>query len=155
MENGAFKGGVFMIRKMKSEDKAEVMRMMRFFYLSPAVSTNGSDEIFERDIEACLSDDDSLEGFVFEIDEELAGYAMLARGFCTELGRKCVWLEDLFVIPEFRRKGFADDFLGYIKENYRDCAVRLEVEKANKPANALYKKYGFKSFPYNELYLEI
>lgn len=143
------------IRKFKPDDKPELLRMMKFFYMSPAVSTNGSDEIFERDIDECLGDNDYLEGFVFDFDDTLAGYAMLAKGFCTELGRRCIWLEDLFIIPEFRRKGIADEFLAFIKESYPDFAVRLEVEKANKPACKLYEKHGFSLFPYKELYLDI
>ncbi len=142
-----------MIRSMTVSDKPEVMKMMKFFYNSPAVSSNGSDEIFERDIDACI--DGKLLGYVFEIDENLAGYAMVAKSFCTELGRECLWLEDLFIIPEYRRKGLADEFISYLKENNPERAIRLEVEKYNRPACTLYKKHGFESFPYHELYLDI
>lgn len=39
------------IRIMKSEDGKIVADMMRVFYASPAVLSNGSDEIFKRDID--------------------------------------------------------------------------------------------------------
>ncbi len=142
-----------MIRKIRPDDKPEVLRMMKFFYLSPAVSTDGSEEIFERDIDACLDED--LNGYVFELDEKLAGYAMAAESFCTELGKKCLWIEDLFIIPEYRRQGLAEEFFAFVKKQYPDYAIRLEVEKSNKPARQLYKKLGFDSFPYHELYLEL
>jgi ribosomal protein S18 acetylase RimI-like enzyme len=146
-------GGTMNIRKIKPEDKSEVMRMMKFFYCSPAVSTNGSDEIFENNIAGCLSGDSLLNGYVFDDNDFLCGYAMTAESFCTELGKPCVWIEDLFIIPEFRRRGLGRMFLEYIMETYPGYAVRLEVEKANKPACSLYKEFGFKSFPYNEMYL--
>ena len=34
------------IREMTIEDKASVLEMMRVFYASPAVLSNGSEEIF-------------------------------------------------------------------------------------------------------------
>ena len=45
-----------MIRAMELRDKAEIIEMMRVFYASPAVLSNGSEEIFLRDIDQCLGD---------------------------------------------------------------------------------------------------
>ena len=39
------------IRKMKEDDRASVLEMMRVFYASPAVLSNGSEEIFNNDID--------------------------------------------------------------------------------------------------------
>ena len=44
----------FTIRNMMEQDKQEVLDMMRVFYASPAVQSNGSDEIFENDIRTCI-----------------------------------------------------------------------------------------------------
>lgn len=41
------------IRKMTKQDKQAVIEMMRVFYTSPAVFSNGSENIFLQDIEAC------------------------------------------------------------------------------------------------------
>ena len=54
-----------MIRKMTREDKNTIIDMMRVFYASPAVLSNGSEEIFEADVENCVNDSPYLEGFVF------------------------------------------------------------------------------------------
>ena len=50
-----------MIRKMRPEDKQEVIDMMRGFYAGPAVHTNGSEEIFLSNVENCLNDCPYLE----------------------------------------------------------------------------------------------
>ena len=42
----------FNIRKFLREDKFEILSMMKVFYSSEAVFTNGSEEIFKRDFEA-------------------------------------------------------------------------------------------------------
>ena len=39
-----------MIRNMKESDREAVLAMMREFYASPAVFSNGSEEIFASDI---------------------------------------------------------------------------------------------------------
>ena len=45
-----------MIRPMKAKDTDCVLEMMQVFYASPAVFTNGSDNIFLSDIAACVGD---------------------------------------------------------------------------------------------------
>ena len=47
---------------MTVADKAHVMEMMRVFYASPAVLSNGSEEIFASDFHNCISECPYLEG---------------------------------------------------------------------------------------------
>ena len=61
------------IRKMKEKDRVAVLEMMRVFYASPAVLSNGSEEIFEVDVENCVNDSPYLEGFVFENNGDILG----------------------------------------------------------------------------------
>ena len=44
----------YTIKAMTIKDKASVIEMMRTFYASPAVLSNGSEEIFCNDIENCV-----------------------------------------------------------------------------------------------------
>ena len=74
------------IQKMTKEHAPEVLEMMRIFYNSPAVHTNGSEEIFQNDIEACIGNNPFLDGYVFVKQEKLLGYAMTANSFSTEFG---------------------------------------------------------------------
>ena len=74
----------FTIEAMKECHRAPILAMMRTFYASPAVLSNGSEEIFEADIDACVSDNPYLEGFVFCACGELLGYGMAAKSFSTE-----------------------------------------------------------------------
>lgn len=53
------------INSLTKEYADAVIDMMRTFYSSPAVSTNGSEEIFRCDVEQCISDNPYLEGYVF------------------------------------------------------------------------------------------
>ncbi len=140
-----------MIRNIQERDREEVLCMMRTFYASDAVWSNGSDEIFAADVDACLSDSPYIEGYVFEGDGVLQGYAMVAKSFSTEFGKPCMWLEDIYVAPEFRDRGIGSAFMSFIQNKYTDAIFRLEVEPENERAVHVYEKCGFVVIPYMEM----
>ena len=138
------------IRVMKIEDKAAVFEMMKVFYASPAVLSNGSDEIFSNDIENCINDGPYLEGYIIEDSNEIQGYAMIAKSFSTEFGKPCIWIEDLYVKDKYRGLGLGNMLIQFITKKFMDCIFRLEVEEENERAIKLYKKCGFYVLPYME-----
>ena len=77
---------------------------------------------------------------------------MLAKSFSTEYGKACIWIEDLYIKPEYREQGIGGAFFEYIKEKYSNCVLRLEAEEDNETAVRLYKKSGFSAVPYLELW---
>ncbi len=139
------------IRYMAEKDKSHVIDMMRAFYASPAVSTNGSEEIFEADVNNCIGKCPYIEGYIFENEGKIQGYAMTAKSFSTEFGKLCIWLEDIYIKEEYRGRGIGKFFIEYIKEKYPNAIFRLEVEAENKRAVSLYKKCGFEFLPYMEM----
>ena len=138
---------------MTAEDKACVIEMMRVFYASPAVLSNGSEEIFINDVENCINESPYLEGYIFEDSKKVQGYAMVAKSFSTEFGRTCMWIEDLYIKNEYRGLGRGSKFFDYIKNRYPDAILRLEVEKENERAVKVYEKNGFHVLPYMEMKL--
>lgn len=139
------------IRAMKETDRAQILAMMRVFYASPAVLSNGSEAIFEADFNTCVGDSPYLEGYVFENGEEIQGYAMLAKSFSTEFGKPCIWIEDLYVKDGYRGRGIGSRFLRFIEGKYPDAVLRLEVEAENERALRVYKSCGFDELPYMEM----
>lgn len=142
---------MFTIREMKATDTETVLEMMRVFYASPAVLSNGSEEIFQADIQNCVGDSPYLEGYVFEEEMQILGYAMVAKGFSTEFGKPCIWIEDLYLKPECRGQGIGQTFFMYIDEKYPNSVKRLEAEEENQGAISLYKKCGYEILPYVEM----
>ena len=139
------------IRAMRLEDKSSVLEMMRVFYASPAVLSNGSEEIFENDVDMCINDNPYLEGFIIESSNDIQGYAMIAKSFSTEFGKPCIWIEDLYIKDEYRGLGIGKKLMEFITKKYTDCIFRLEVEEENKRAIKLYEKSGFSVLPYMEM----
>ena len=139
------------IRKMGLADKPTIMDMMRVFYASPAVLSNGSEEIFEADIDNCVNNNPYLEGYVIEQGGEIQGYAMIAKSFSTEFGKPCIWIEDIYIKEEYRGLGIGSAFFSLINGKYPDYVHRLEVEEENERAIAVYEKNGFEVLPYMEM----
>ena len=125
--------------------------MMRVFYASPAILSNGSEEIFETDVNTCISDSPYLEGYIFENAEEIQGYAMVAKSFSAEFGKPCIWIEDIYVKNEYRGLGIGSLFLKFIESKYLNSILRLEVEAENDRAVNVYKKCGYEVIPYMEM----
>lgn len=141
------------IRKMERQDKSTVMGMMRGFYDSPAVTYPVPDEVLSQDIEDCIGDCPYIEGYVFQEEDNLAGYAMIAKSYSTEFGGLCIWIEDLYIEAKYRGIGIGTQFFKYIEEAYRGKAVRyrLEVAADNENAIKVYEKNGYEKVGYVEM----
>lgn len=139
------------IRIMRKEDKPAVIEMMRVFYTSPAVLSNGSEQIYSDDVDNCVNENPYLEGYIIENEKEIQGYSMIAKSFSTEFGKPCIWIEDLYLKDCYRGLGLGKIFFDFITQKYTDCIFRLEVEKENERAVKLYEKCGFAELPYMEM----
>jgi len=139
------------IREMLISDKSQVFEMMKVFYASPAVLSNGSVEIFEADINNCVGECPYIEGYIFENGNDIQGYAMVAKSYSTEFGKPCIWIEDIYIKEEYRGLGIGGAFLNYIEEKYPNSIFRLEVEEENERAVNVYRKCGFEVIPYMEM----
>ncbi len=143
------------IRKMQKEDKEIILSFMEEFYNSEAVFTNGSKEIYEKDFENCINNFPYLEGYVFLFDEKIIGYSMVSKGYSTEIAKECIWIEDLYLIFEYRNKGIIKEFFKFIEKNNIGKVLKLEVEKENIQAVRAYEKSGFENLPYFVMKKEI
>ena len=92
-----------------------------------------------------------IEGYVFENDNSIQGYAMLAKSFSTEFGKACIWIEDIYIKEEYRGLGIGSRFLDFIEHKYPHSLFRLEVEVENERAVNVYKKCGYDVLPYMEM----
>ena len=85
------------------------------------------------------------EALIGEIDGKPAGFALFFHNFSTFLGRPGIYLEDLYVRPEFRGSGLGRALLVYLARvaQERGCG-RLEwsVLDWNEPAIGFYKSVG-------------
>lgn len=90
------------------------------------------------------------EALLAEYLGQAVGFALFLHNYSTFLTKPGIYLEDLFVLPEFRRKGIGKAMLQYLAQLAveRDCG-RLEwsVLDWNEPAIAFYEKIGASVLP--------
>lgn len=80
---------------------------------------------------------------IAEVDGAIAGQALWFRTFSTFLGKPGIWLEDLYVRPEFRGRGVGGALLRHLR-GLTDGRVEWSVLDWNTGAIAVYEAVGAK-----------
>ncbi len=141
-----------MIRKMTAEDRAFFLSAADEFYHTDAVEKPLPQEQLNANFDEAMHSDLYLEGLIFEYGGERAGYCLLTKTFHTEAGMT-LWIEDIYILEQFRGKGLGNELFAYLDENYssRFGRFRLEVEDDNEIAVELYRKNGFRFLEYKQM----
>lgn len=84
-----------------------------------------------------------------ETPEGVVGYALLIPFWSNELGGECCGLDELYIRPEARGRGYAGELLEALHAGTslwprESVAVILEVSPENAHARALYHRHGFR-----------
>ncbi len=143
-----------MFRKIKPEDREEFLRMGREFYDSAAVLNTIPERYHAQTFDELMRSDVYAECYIFEQNGCIAGYAMLNKTFNHEVGGTVVWLEELYVRPEFQGGGLGSAFLDWLPQNIPAARYRLETEPENERASALYTRKGYKPLGYCQMILD-
>lgn len=145
------------IKTLSAADFDDVLAMMKVFYASEALLVHPQEEVLRRTLREAVAEGPYLTGYGFWEGETLAGYGMVTRSYSTETGGICVWIEDIYIRPEYRGKGTGSAFLKFVEERYSGEAVRLrlEAEPENERAMGVYRKAGFEILGYTQLVKEL
>lgn len=90
------------------------------------------------------------EAILAEIEGKAVGFALFFYNYSTFLTRPGMYLEDLFVLPEYRRQGIGKSLITYLAELAVSRGYgRLEwsVLDWNQPAINFYEKIGAQVLP--------
>lgn len=141
-----------MIRKIRSSDRPEFLRLSEEFYASDAVIAPVPAQYHEAAFAELMRSEEYLQCYLFEQAGEIAGYALLVRGFSREAGGPVVWVDELYVRPAFRGQGIGQAFFAELTQAAPAARYRLEVEPDNLRAQKLYRRMGFSVLPYLQMY---
>lgn len=143
------------IRRLKKEDKKVYLKLATDFYNSSACLHAIATEKFEKSFEHILKSNTYADLYMLEDKGEIIGYCMVSKTYSQEAGSMVLWVEELYIIEEYRSKGIATTVFNYLFEEYKDYSrIRLEVTDENKRAMKLYKKLGFETFTYVQMIVE-
>lgn len=144
------------IRRFHEKDRARYLELAHAFYHSPAVLHPIPTKYFDRTFEEIIRSNAYADGFFFEMDDgETAGYALVSRMFSQECGGFAMWVEELSVLPKYQNQGIGKAFFDFLPNYYPECKrFRLEVERDNKKAIALYERMGYSEMEYYQMVLD-
>lgn len=134
------------IRPAVAEDAALILR----FITDLAIYEEAEDSVVagEADIRHTLfGQGTTTNALICEIDDEAVGFAVYFFNYSTWLGKNGLYLEDLYVSPDYRGFGAGKALLKHLAQIAvaRDCG-RLEwsVLDWNEPAIRFYQSIGAK-----------
>jgi len=85
----------------------------------------------------------NMHGYVVEVDGLVAGFAHCSFTNSTWLDKPDLYLEDLFVSPEYRRRGLGEFLIQGCAEIARDAGsnrLYWQTQRSNESAQRLYNK---------------
>lgn len=146
-----------MVRPMEQRDRQPYLRLSGQFYASEAVAHAVPAEYFERTFAEMMRSNAYVQGYVLEEAGVPAGYALLSRTFSAEAGGQVVWIEELYVTPDYQGRGLGSAFFRYLQEHLPEGVTRLRLEVApdNEQARELYLRKGFTPLPYEQMVREL
>ena len=133
----------FNIRPARPEEAGLVLEFIKKL----AVYEKCADEVVadEATLRHSLFVERSTEVVFAEEDGEVVGFALFFHNFSTFVGRKGLYLEDLFILPEKRGRGYGKALLKYLANLAveRNCG-RMEwiCLDWNHPALKVYRSIG-------------
>lgn len=115
----------FMIRAARREDagtlESLIREMARFEKLEDQLRLNS------EGLARSLFDQRSADAFLLEVGGRPVGYAIFFENYSTFEGRSGLYLEDIFILPEFRKQGLGKAlFKAVAAEAVRRGCPRLE-----------------------------
>jgi GNAT superfamily N-acetyltransferase len=128
------------IRSAKLGDEAAIMELIQALALyekAPEEVVNTAEDLGKHLFEEII-----CTALVVEKGEKIIGFALYYTNYSTWKG-KCLYLEDFFILPEFRRTGIGSVLFDRVVEIAKESGVKRmdwQVLNWNEPALNFYQK---------------
>lgn len=135
------------VREFIREDKKAFLELCERFYESGSTVLGFNKAIAEKTFLRVLDHHENLWGYLFTDEDtgSLVGYALTTSYWSNEEGGDVIVLDEIYIDPVNRHKGYAHIFMNWLDEHFCDAAaITLEVLESNTRACKFYEKAGFK-----------
>lgn len=132
------------VRVARHDDTAAVVDLMAAFYAEDGMPF--APDPARTAVGRLIGDSSLGRVWVAECDGEVVGYIALTLGFSLEFMGRDAFVDDLFVLPEYRGNGVGALLLAALTEacpEFQVRAVHLEVARAKTRTRDLYRGFGF------------
>ena len=143
-------------RDLTPEDHDLVVPMVQAFYRSDAVDHPVDAAVLERSFQAAAGPAEPLlRGLLIQWEGRPAGYMYITQCYSAEVGGRCVFIEEIFLKPEFRGQGLGTEIMAWLEREYPAARrFRLEVTQVNQGAVRLYQRAGYEFLRYDQMVLD-
>ena len=143
-------------RDLTPEDRDLVIPMVQAFYRSDAVDHPVDAAVLERSFQAAAGPAEPLlRGLLIQWEGRPAGYMYITQCYSAEVGGRCVFIEEIFLKPEFRGQGLGTEIMAWLEREYPAARrFRLEVTQVNQGAVRLYQRAGYEFLRYDQMVLD-
>lgn len=134
------------IRVASTADLDEVLRLMRGYYADDGLAFEL--ERASTTMSRLLNEPHWGRVLLLESHERPIGYVAVCLGFSLELGGNDAFIDEIYVVPEFRGRGHGKRLLEAAAASAREMGVQalhLEVDRTNHVARELYDSLGYRS----------
>ena len=135
---------VAFVRAASSADLPVLVELMRGYYRDDGLSFDAGRAA--ATMERLLAEPQWRGAWLLEADGVIAGYIAICMGFSLELGGNDAYIDELFVLPEYRGSGYGRLLTDFAAEAIaaRGCvALLLEVDRENDSALRLCAALGY------------
>ena len=135
-----------LVREFSKSDEEPFLEMCKDFYEAEATLRSYDEVIARKTFKRVIDRHENLWGYMLidKSDDDFLGYALLTSYWSNEEGGEVIVLDELFVCPLGRSKGYGKRFMLWMEENFTDAvAITLEVLTSNHRAQELYYKAGY------------
>lgn len=139
----------FVLRSATPEDAVIIFQLIQALaeYEKLSHTVTGSAEALKQHLSGSPA---TVEAILAEVEGKAVGFALFFQNYSTFLTQPGIYLEDLFVLPEYRRQGIGKALITYLAELAlsRKCG-RLEwtVLDWNQSAIEFYQQMGADILP--------
>jgi diamine N-acetyltransferase len=133
-------------RPATKEDEANLLCMMRKLAEHEHGAYYFDEPVVRRVLREFLANLNLGRVWIFSEDAVPVGYIVLTMGYGFEYHGRDAFVDELYVEPQYRRRGIARQALQFVEEQAREMgvqAIHLEVDHGNDPALELYRGSGY------------
>jgi GNAT superfamily N-acetyltransferase len=133
--------------RFASEDDIDLMLpLVRAYHEHEGLDISDSER--ESSVRGLISDHAFGGIWLIYVGGAPVGYIVLCKGYSIEFGGYDAFIDEFYIRPEFRGKGFGKSSLELIKAEATKIGIRalhLEVARTNEIARKLYAGAGFEA----------
>jgi ribosomal protein S18 acetylase RimI-like enzyme len=133
-------------RSATQDDEADLLRKMRALAEQEPGAYYFEEHAVRSVLREFLAEPSLGKAWIFSDGADIAGYIVLTLGFSFEYHGREAFVDELYVEPQYRRRGIGREALRFVDEQARAMgviALHLEVDHGNDSALELYQRAGY------------